>query len=180
MAPHHRRRTGADTVFHEVARDGLSLAHSCLHCLLHANAASGRPASLQQHDGPNHLYIVSGLFTPRDPAPSLHGSRHGAGFKFVQSVLTFMDELPTSLTVFTITASLEIAGRVRGERACLTRFGPGLGTNSSKPDRKSIMYILMHSRHCLGVGLRARQPTERIVHAEQLSVERLQLDLKWT
>src|ERR1700675_2375130 len=39
---------------------------------------------------------------------------HGAGFKFVQSVLTFMVALPTLLTVFTITASLEIAGRVRG------------------------------------------------------------------
>jgi cytochrome c oxidase subunit 1 len=39
---------------------------------------------------------------------------HGSGFKFVQSVLTFMVALPTLLTVFTITASLEIAGRVRG------------------------------------------------------------------
>ena len=39
---------------------------------------------------------------------------HGAGFKFVQSTLTFMVALPTLLTVFTITASLEIAGRLRG------------------------------------------------------------------
>jgi len=39
---------------------------------------------------------------------------YGSGFKFVQSVLTFMVALPTLLTVFTITASLEIAGRVRG------------------------------------------------------------------
>jgi len=39
---------------------------------------------------------------------------HGSGFKFVQSVLTFMVVLPTLLTVFTICASLEIAGRMRG------------------------------------------------------------------
>jgi cytochrome c oxidase subunit I len=39
---------------------------------------------------------------------------HGAGFKFVQSVLTFIVALPTLLTVFTIMASLEIAGRIRG------------------------------------------------------------------
>ncbi len=39
---------------------------------------------------------------------------HGSGFKFVQAVLTFMVALPTLLTVFTITASLEIAGRARG------------------------------------------------------------------
>jgi cytochrome c oxidase subunit 1 len=39
---------------------------------------------------------------------------HGSGFKFVQSLLTFIVALPTLLTVFTITASLEIAGRARG------------------------------------------------------------------
>src|SRR5271155_4286229 len=44
---------------------------------------------------------------------------HGAGFKFVQSVLTFMVALPTLLTVFSITASLEIAGRYRGGRGRL-------------------------------------------------------------
>jgi cytochrome c oxidase subunit 1 len=44
---------------------------------------------------------------------------HGSGFKFVQSVLTFMVALPTLLTVFTITATLEIAGRVRGGKGLL-------------------------------------------------------------
>jgi cytochrome c oxidase subunit 1 len=39
---------------------------------------------------------------------------HGSGFKFMQSVLTFIVALPTLLTVFTITASMEIAGRARG------------------------------------------------------------------
>ena len=44
---------------------------------------------------------------------------HGSGFKFVQSVLTFVVVLPTLLTVFTIGASLEIAGRLRGGKGLL-------------------------------------------------------------
>jgi cytochrome c oxidase subunit 1 len=44
---------------------------------------------------------------------------HGSGFKFLQSSLTFLVVLPTLLTVFSISASLEIAGRVRGGRGLL-------------------------------------------------------------
>jgi cytochrome c oxidase subunit I len=44
---------------------------------------------------------------------------HGSGFKFVQSFLTFLVALPTLLTVFSICASLEVAGRVRGGRGRL-------------------------------------------------------------
>ena len=44
---------------------------------------------------------------------------HGSGFKFLQSFLTFLVALPTLLTVFSICASLEIAGRVRGGRGLL-------------------------------------------------------------
>src|SRR5208282_3401062 len=44
---------------------------------------------------------------------------HGSGFKFLQSFLTFLVALPTLLTVFSICASLEIAGRVRGGRGRL-------------------------------------------------------------
>jgi cytochrome c oxidase subunit 1 len=44
---------------------------------------------------------------------------HGSGFKFVQSFLTFLIVLPTLLTVFSICASLEVAGRVRGGRGLL-------------------------------------------------------------
>jgi cytochrome c oxidase subunit I len=39
---------------------------------------------------------------------------HGSGFKFLQALLTFVVVLPTLLTVFTITESLEVAGRLRG------------------------------------------------------------------
>jgi len=44
---------------------------------------------------------------------------HGVGFKFLQSFLTFFVALPTLLTVFSICASLEIAGRYRGGRGLL-------------------------------------------------------------
>jgi cytochrome c oxidase subunit 1 len=44
---------------------------------------------------------------------------HGSGFKFVQSFLTFLVALPTLLTVYSITATLEIAGRLRGGRGLL-------------------------------------------------------------
>jgi cytochrome c oxidase subunit I len=44
---------------------------------------------------------------------------HGSGFKFVQSFLTFFVALPTLLTVFSVSASLEIAGRLRGGRGLL-------------------------------------------------------------
>ena len=49
----------------------------------------------------------------------LQDPEHGAGFKFVQSSLTFLVVLPTLLTVFSITSSLEIAGRHRGGRGVL-------------------------------------------------------------
>lgn len=48
---------------------------------------------------------------------------HGTGFKFLQSSLTFLVALPTLLTVFSISASLEIAGRLRGGHGLLGRIG---------------------------------------------------------
>ena len=44
---------------------------------------------------------------------------HGSGFKFLQSFLTSLVTLPTLLTVYSISASLEIAGRHRGGRGLL-------------------------------------------------------------
>src|SRR6476619_5369949 len=41
---------------------------------------------------------------------------HGNGTKFIQILLTAFVAVPTLLTIFTITASLEIAGRLRGGR----------------------------------------------------------------
>jgi cytochrome c oxidase subunit 1 len=47
----------------------------------------------------------------------------GVGFKFLQSFLTFFVALPTLLTVFSICASLEIAGRRRGGRGLFGWIG---------------------------------------------------------
>lgn len=43
----------------------------------------------------------------------------GAGFKFVHAAMTAMVTVPTLLTVFTITASVEIAARLRGGQGLL-------------------------------------------------------------
>jgi len=43
----------------------------------------------------------------------------GSGFKFLHSVFTALVALPTFLTVFTICASVEIAGRLRGGKGML-------------------------------------------------------------
>ncbi|HEU4709320.1 MAG TPA: b(o/a)3-type cytochrome-c oxidase subunit 1 [Methylophilaceae bacterium] len=43
----------------------------------------------------------------------------GAGFKFLHAVFTGMVSIPTLLTVFTITASVEIAARLRGGKGAL-------------------------------------------------------------
>src|SRR4029077_7679668 len=43
----------------------------------------------------------------------------GAGFKYLHSVFTAFVALPTLLTVFTICASVEIAGRLRGGKGVL-------------------------------------------------------------
>jgi cytochrome c oxidase subunit 1 len=48
---------------------------------------------------------------------------HGVGFKFLQSFLTFFVVLPTLLTVYSISASLEIAGRRRGGRGLFGWIG---------------------------------------------------------
>src|SRR5258708_37059726 len=47
------------------------------------------------------------------------GPEIGVGFKFLHSFLTFFVALPTLLPVFSICASLEIAGRARGGRGLL-------------------------------------------------------------
>jgi cytochrome c oxidase subunit 1 len=47
----------------------------------------------------------------------------GSGFKFLHSVFTALVSIPTLLTVFTICASVEIAGRLRGGKGVLGWLG---------------------------------------------------------
>jgi cytochrome c oxidase subunit 1 len=48
---------------------------------------------------------------------------HGNAFKFVQMLLTAFVAVPTLLTIFTISASMEIAGRLRGGRGLFGWIG---------------------------------------------------------
>ncbi|HEY6979609.1 b(o/a)3-type cytochrome-c oxidase subunit 1 [Reyranella sp.] len=69
----------------------------------------------------------------------------GAGFKFVHSAFTALVALPTLLTVFTICASVEIAGRLRGGRGLF-------GWIAALPWRNPIMLALAFSFLMLGFG----------------------------
>ena len=69
----------------------------------------------------------------------------GAGFKFVQSFLTFFVALPTLLTVFSICASLEIGGRARGGRGLV-------GWISALPWHEPMVLAVALSLVMLGLG----------------------------
>lgn len=69
----------------------------------------------------------------------------GAGFKFLHAVLTAMVSVPTLLTVFTITASVEIAARLRGGR------GP-FGWVKALPWDNPYMLAVAFSFVMLGLG----------------------------
>jgi cytochrome c oxidase subunit 1 len=69
----------------------------------------------------------------------------GAGFKFIHSTFTALVTIPTLLTVFTICASAEIAGRLRGGR------GP-FGWIAALPWRNPIMLAVALSFVMLGFG----------------------------
>jgi len=69
----------------------------------------------------------------------------GAGFKFMHSVFTGLVVIPTLLTVFTICASVEIAGRLRGGRGMF-------GWLIALPWRNPMMLALAFSFVMLGFG----------------------------
>ena len=69
----------------------------------------------------------------------------GAGFKFMHSVFTGLVVVPTLLTVFTICASVEIAGRLRGGRGML-------GWLTALPWQNPMMLALAFSFIMLGFG----------------------------
>lgn len=48
---------------------------------------------------------------------------HSTGFKFLQMTLTVLVTVPTLLTIFTISASMEVAGRMRGGRGLFGWIG---------------------------------------------------------
>ncbi len=70
---------------------------------------------------------------------------HGQGFKFLQMMLTALVTVPTLLTIFTVSASMEIAGRLRG--------GTGIfGWIPALPWEKPMMLATGLSAIMLGFG----------------------------
>jgi cytochrome c oxidase subunit 1 len=69
----------------------------------------------------------------------------GSGFKFVQSVFTALVAVPTLLTIFTICASVEIAGRLRGGKGVF-------GWLAVLPWREPMMLAVAFSFVMLGFG----------------------------
>jgi cytochrome c oxidase subunit I len=69
----------------------------------------------------------------------------GEGFKFLHAVFTGLVSVPTLLTVFTITASVEIAGRLRGGKGVL-------GWVKTLPWKNPLMLAVAFSFILLGFG----------------------------
>src|SRR6201996_2323548 len=69
----------------------------------------------------------------------------GSGFKFVHAVFTGMVSVPTLLTVFTICASVEIAGRLRGGKGAF-------GWLAALPWCNPMMLVVAFSFVMLGFG----------------------------
>jgi cytochrome c oxidase subunit 1 len=69
----------------------------------------------------------------------------GSGFKFLHAVFTGMVSVPTLLTVFTICASVEIAGRLRGGKGTF-------GWLTALPWRNPMMLVIAFSFIMLGFG----------------------------
>ncbi|TCS37529.1 cytochrome c oxidase subunit 1 [Paucimonas lemoignei] len=69
----------------------------------------------------------------------------GEGFKFVHAIFTGMVSVPTLMTVFTITASVEIAARLRGGRGVL-------GWVKALPWQNPMMLAVAFSFILLGFG----------------------------
>jgi cytochrome c oxidase subunit 1 len=115
LTRHDRCRAGARVLLLDAARDRLFLADAGLYRLLHDRPARDRRAAVQRHDGRGFPSSCSWSSRCRSASTTLfEDPQVGAGFKFLHSVFTALVTVPTLLTVFTICASVEIAGRLRG------------------------------------------------------------------
>nr|WP_245844982.1 cbb3-type cytochrome c oxidase subunit I [Noviherbaspirillum humi] len=69
----------------------------------------------------------------------------GEGFKFLHAIFAGMVSVPTLITVFTISASVEIAGRLRGGKGML-------GWVKALPWHNPMMLAITFSFILLGIG----------------------------
>ena len=116
-------RTLFSVTLHAIVYFWLMPAYIAFYTLV-PQAAGGRPYSDTMGRLTFVMFLVFSL--PVGMHHMFADPDHGVGFKFLQSFLTFFVALPTLLTVFSICASLEIAGRARGGKGLLGRMGRGL------------------------------------------------------
>src|ERR1700736_1787539 len=113
-------RTLFSVTLHSIVYFWLMPAYIAFYTLV-AEAAGGRLYSDTMGRLTFVMFLVFSL--PVGMHHLLADPEHGSGFKFLQSFLTFLVALPTLLTVFSISATLEIAGRHRGGRGLLGWIG---------------------------------------------------------
>ncbi|MBV8523657.1 MAG: cbb3-type cytochrome c oxidase subunit I [Acetobacteraceae bacterium] len=113
-------RTLFSVTLHAIVYFWLLPAYIAFYTLL-AEAAGGRLYSDTMGRLTFIMFLVFSL--PVGMHHLLADPEHGLGFKFLQSFLTFFVALPTLLTVFSISATLEIAGRHRGGHGLLGWIG---------------------------------------------------------
>ena len=113
-------RTLFSVTLHAIVYFWLMPAYIAFYTLV-AEAAGGRLYSDTMGRLTFIMFLVFSL--PVGMHHLLADPEHGSGFKFLQSFLTFLVALPTLLTVFSISASLEIAGRHRGGRGVFGWIG---------------------------------------------------------
>src|SRR6202162_175489 len=135
-------RTLFSVTLHAIVYFWLMPAYIAFYTLV-AEAAGGRLYSDTMGRLTFIMFLVFSL--PVGMHHLLADPEHGSGFKFVQSFLTFLVALPTLLTVFSITASLEIAGRVRGGRGLL-------GWSAALPWHEPMVLAVGLSLVMLGLG----------------------------
>ena len=145
LTQHDRCRAGARVLLLDAARHRLFLADADLHRLLHDRSARDRRPAVQRPDGADLLHPVPRRRDADRRASPVRGSGGRSGFKFLHSVFTALVALPTLLTVFTICASVEIAGRLRGGKGVL-------GWLTVLPWRNPIMLGAAFSFVMLGFG----------------------------
>ncbi len=113
-------RTLFSVTLHSIVYFWLMPAYIAFYTLLPA-AAGGRLYSDKMARLTFIMFLVFSL--PVGMHHLFADPEHGDGFKFLQGFFTFFVVLPTLMTVFSICASLEIAGRARGGRGLLGWIG---------------------------------------------------------
>ena len=141
---HDRRRARARLLLLDAARDRLFLADAGLHRLLHDRAARDRRPAVQRFDGRGSPSSCS--WSSRCRSASITCSRIRRSAPASSSCIRCSPALvavPTLLTVFTICASVEIAGRLRGGKGA---FGWLDGAAVAQSDHARDRVLVRHAR----------------------------------